>query len=86
MGTGEQRPNCEGTRGTKTLFGNRKHKKTNFRFQGGKGTGTLWEGLTYMPSGAVKVDLDTKINEHIESLNRESYINAKPGIFIQWFY
>ena len=30
-GTGEQRPNFEGNRGTKTIFGNREHKKT-FRF------------------------------------------------------
>ena len=54
-GTGEQRSNFEGNRGTKTILGNREHKKTNFRFfgtgeqanlfQGNKGTGTPWEGL-----------------------------------------
>ena len=57
-GTGEQRPNFEGNRGTKTMLGNREHEKTNFRFwktgeqanlfQGNKGTGTPWEGLTSM--------------------------------------
>ena len=43
--SGEQRSNFEGDRGTKTLFGNREHKITNFRFLGNKpiyfrGTGT----------------------------------------------
>ena len=48
-GTGEQRPNFEGNRGTKTILGNREHKKifdfwgtgeqVNL-FQGNKGTGT----------------------------------------------
>ena len=49
-GTGEQRPNFEGSRGTKTILGNREHKKQIFEFwrtgeqanvfQGNKGTGT----------------------------------------------
>ena len=34
-GTGEQRPNFEGNRGTKTILGNREHK-SNFRFLGNK--------------------------------------------------
>ena len=49
-------PNFEGNRGTKTILGNREHKKTNFRFfwetgeqanlfQGNKGTGNPWEGF-----------------------------------------
>ena len=37
-GTGEQRPNFEGNRGTKTILGNREHKKTNFQFLGNRGT------------------------------------------------
>ena len=47
-GAGEQRPNFKGNRGTKTILGNRVHKRTNIRFfweQGNKpiyfkGTGT----------------------------------------------
>ena len=57
-GTGEQRPNFEGNRGTKTILGNREHKKTNFRFLGNKpiyfrGTREQepppppWEGLMF---------------------------------------
>ena len=55
-GTGKQRPNFEGDRGTKIIFGEQGHKKTNFRFfgtgkqanlfQGNKETGTPLEGLT----------------------------------------
>ena len=37
-GTGEQRPNFEGNRRTKTILRNREHKKTNFRFLGNRGT------------------------------------------------
>ena len=37
-GTGEQRSNFEGNRGTKTILGNREHKKINFRFLGNRGT------------------------------------------------
>ena len=37
-GTGEQRSNFEGNRGTKTILGNREHKKTNFRFLGNRET------------------------------------------------
>ena len=50
-------PNLEGNRGTKTILGNREHKKTNFRFLGNRGTSQFisgeqgnryppWEGLT----------------------------------------
>ena len=35
--SGEQRPNFEGNRGTKTILGNREHKKTIFFFWGGGG-------------------------------------------------
>ena len=38
-GTGEQKPNFERKRGTKTILGNREHKNTNFRFLGNRGTG-----------------------------------------------
>ena len=38
-GTGEQRPNFEGNRGTKTILRNREHKKTIFQFLGNRGTG-----------------------------------------------
>ena len=37
-GTGEQMSNFKGNRGTKTIMGNRDHKKTNFRFLGNRGT------------------------------------------------
>ena len=57
-GTGEQRPNFEGNRGTKTILGNREHNKTNFQFlgnreqanlfQGNKGTGTPLGGPHYL--------------------------------------
>ena len=43
-GTGEQRPNFEGNRGTKTILGNREHKKTNFRFLGNWGTSQFISG------------------------------------------
>ena len=35
--TGEQRQKFEGNRGTKTILGNREHKKTNFQFLGNRG-------------------------------------------------
>ena len=55
-GTGEQRPNFEGNRGTKTILKNREYKETNFRFLGNRGTSQFisgeqgnryppWEGL-----------------------------------------
>ena len=55
-GTWEQRPNFEGNRETKTILGNREHRKQIFHFwgtreqanlfEGNKGTGTPpWEGL-----------------------------------------
>ena len=56
-GTWDQRPNFEGNRETKTILGNREHRKQIFDFggtgeqanlfQGNKGTGTPppWEGL-----------------------------------------
>ena len=42
-GTGEQIPNFEGNRGTKTILGNREHKKT-FRFLGNRGICQFIEG------------------------------------------
>ena len=38
--SGEQGNKGQILRGTKTILGNREHKKTNFRFLGNKGTGT----------------------------------------------
>ena len=52
-GTGEQRPNVEGNRGTKTILGNREHKKTNFRL-GNRGTCQFIsgeQGNRYAPMG-----------------------------------
>ena len=43
-GTGEQRSNFEENRGTKTILGNREHKKTNFRFFGNRGTSQFISG------------------------------------------
>ena len=43
-GTGEQRPNFEGNRETKTILGNREHKKTNFRFWGNRGISQFISG------------------------------------------
>ena len=52
--SGEQGNKGQHIRGTKTILGNRKHKKANIRFwgeqpnfnQGNKGIGTTpWEGL-----------------------------------------
>ena len=43
-GTGEQRSNFEGNRGTKTILGNREHKKTKFRFLGNRGTSQFISG------------------------------------------
>ena len=43
-GTGEQRPNFEGNRETKTILGNREHKKTNFRILGNRGTSQFISG------------------------------------------
>ena len=43
-GTWEQRSNFEGDRGTKTILGNREHKKTNFRFLGNRGTSQFISG------------------------------------------
>ena len=34
--TGEQMPNFDGTRETRTIFGNREHKKTNYRLSGNR--------------------------------------------------
>ena len=42
--SGEQRPNFEGNRGTKTILGIREHKKTNFRFLGNRGTSQFISG------------------------------------------
>ena len=43
-GTEEQRSNFEGNMGTKTILGNREHKKTNFRFLGNRGTSQFISG------------------------------------------
>ena len=43
-GIGEQVPNFEGNIGTKTILGNREHKKTNFRFLGNRGTSQFISG------------------------------------------
>ena len=40
--TGEQRPKFEGYRGTKTILGNREHKKTFFLILGGKGNKPIY--------------------------------------------
>ena len=42
--SGEQRPNFEGSKGTKTILGNREHSKTNFRFLGNRGTSQFISG------------------------------------------
>ena len=60
-GTGKQRPNSEGNRGTKTELGNREQKKTIFCFSGNRDTSQFitgeqvppahthtWEGLASM--------------------------------------
>ena len=52
--SGNQIPNSEGNRGTKTIFGNGDHKKTNFQFLGNRGTSQFisWEqGNRYLPVG-----------------------------------
>ena len=54
-GTGEQRPNFEGNRGTKTILENKEQKKTNFRFLGNKETSQFIsgeQGNRYPPGGA----------------------------------
>ena len=43
-GTREQMSNFEGNRGTKTILGNREHKKTNFRFWGNRETSQFISG------------------------------------------
>ena len=42
--SGEQRSNFEGNRWTKTILGDREHKKTNFRFLGNRGTSQFISG------------------------------------------
>ena len=37
-------PNFEGNRESKTILGNREHKKTNFRFLGNRGTSLFISG------------------------------------------
>ena len=49
-GTGQQSPNVQGNSGTMTIFGNREHKKTNFRFRGNRGTSQLFQGNRYRPA------------------------------------
>ena len=43
-GTGEQRSNFEGNRGTKTILGNMERRKTNFRILGNMGTSQIISG------------------------------------------
>ena len=55
---GEQRPNFKGNRGTKTILGNREHKKTNFQFFGNRGTSQFIsgeQGSRYPPGRASSV-------------------------------
>ena len=57
---GEQRPNFEGNRGTKTILGNREQKKTNFRFLGNRGTSEFIsgeQGNMYPPGKASKISI-----------------------------
>ena len=51
-GTGEQRSYFEGIRGTKTILGNREHKKTNFRFLGTSQFISGEQGNRYPPGRA----------------------------------
>ena len=44
MGTGKQRPNFEGNRGTKIILGNREHRKQIFDFWGTREQANLLEG------------------------------------------
>ena len=79
----EHRQNFEGNRGTKTILGNRKYKKQIFDFlgtgeqanlfQGNKGTGTPWEGL----SKRVAIKKDKMLDKpHILSLSPNRLINS----------
>ena len=43
-GAGKQRPSFEGNMTTKTIFGKREDKKTNFRFLGNRGTNQFISG------------------------------------------
>ena len=59
-GSGEQRPNFEGNRGTKTILGNREHKKTIFRFLGNRGTSQFISGehgSRYPPPGRASLEI-----------------------------
>ena len=47
---GEQMPHFEGNRGTKTILGNREHKKTKFQFLGTGEQANLFQG--YKGTGA----------------------------------
>ena len=51
--------NFEGNRGTKTILGNGKHKKTNFRFLGNRGTSQFIsgeQGNRYPPGRASSIE------------------------------
>ena len=41
-GTGEQRPNFEKNRGTKTIYGNREHRKNKFSILGEQGNKPIY--------------------------------------------
>ena len=65
-GTGEQRPNFEGNRGTKTILGNREHKKITFQFWGNWGTSQFIsgeQGNRYPPGRASEVVLETNLSK-----------------------
>ena len=68
-GTGEQRPNFEGNRGTKTILGNRAHKKTNFRFLGNRGTSQFISGEqgNRYPLGGPQYELLTSHNMGLDA-------------------
>ena len=58
-GTGEQRPNFEGNRGTKTIMGNREHRKQIFDFGGTGEQANLFQGNkgTLTPPGRASLIL-----------------------------
>ena len=70
--TGEQMPNFEANRGTKTILGNREDKKTNFRVLGNRETSqfiTGEQGNRYPLGGPhlYKISLSPKKNSPLAS-------------------
>ena len=88
-GTGEQRPNFEGNRGRKTIFGNREHKKTN-RFFGNRGTSQFIsgeQGNRYPPGRASLKGCQfehTELSIHLESFNDECAIGKEAQNAYMW--